>query len=326
MSSKDTDTHHHKAVASMTIVSLVSFLVTCATLWVVYPFFQSDIGAFFITLLTLMVIVLNIAVHLVRLRSEVHHKERIKHLSHELEKVKKQAGELDTLKSNFITIASHQLRSPLTAIRGYASMLTDGSFGKIPEKAKQPLERIEQSSRYMSFSVDDFLTVSRIESGTMNYVTNSFSLSEMASSIVDETRRTAMKRGLVLLYTSDTDSDMQVNADEQKMKQALRILIDNAMKYTVKGKITVTAHDSVKGKKAYVSVTDTGLGMSKEALETIFDTFVRAKNATTARVYGVGLGLYIARQMTEGMGGTLTATSKGEGKGSTFIIELPLKR
>lgn len=326
MSISKSNTHSHtRAVASMTIVSLVSFLITIALIGVLYPLFDARNIALLITMMTIMVIILNFVVHIVRLRSEVVHKEHIKRLSSELEKAKKQTKELDAMKSNFISIASHQLRSPLTAIRGYASMLTEGSYGKIPEKAKEPLERIEQSSRYMSFSVDDFLTVSRIESGTMNYALNTFSLSELASSVVDETRRTAMKRGLVLTYKSDTDTETHVHADEQKMKQVLRIIIDNAMKYTRKGKITVIAHDDKKGKKAYISVVDTGLGMSGDSLESIFDKFVRAKSAKATSVYGVGLGLFIAREMTIAMKGTLTATSKGEGKGSTFIIELPLK-
>lgn len=327
MSFLKTDTQHHsRAIASMTIVCLVSFLITIAALSASGSLFSSPNITTVVALLTIMVIILNWTVHTARLRKEVSHKEVIQRLTNELEKANKRLRELDTLKSEFVSIASHQLRTPLTAIRGYASMLTEGAFGKIPDKAKEPLSRIEQSSRYMSFSVDDFLSVSRIESGTMNYTRNTFSFSELASSIVDETRGTAVKRGLVLRYASDSDSEMHVHADEQKVRQVLRILIDNAMKYTSKGRITVTAYDDTKARKAYVSVVDTGVGMSNGTAETIFDAFVRAKNAHHMNVYGIGLGLYIAKQIALAMGGNVTASSKGEGKGSTFIVELPLKK
>jgi signal transduction histidine kinase len=203
-------------------------------------------------------------------------------------------------------------------------MLTEGSFGNIPEKMKEPLERIEQSSRFMALSVDDFLNVSRIESGSMKYDKSTFSLKEVASTLADDLRAAATKKGLVLIFRSDASTDMHVNADNGKVRQVIQNVVDNALKYTPKGTVSIIAQDDEKAKKARIIVVDTGVGMSEETAKNLFGKFVRAKNANSVNVYGTGLGLYIAKQMLEAMGGTLTATSKGEGKGSTFTIELPL--
>jgi signal transduction histidine kinase len=257
-------------------------------------------------------------------KREIREKERNEVLAKDLAKANIRLRELDKLKSEFVSIASHQLRSPLTAIRGYASMLVEGSFGAIPEKAKEPLMRIDESSRFMALSVDDFLNVSRIESGSMKYEKAVFSLSKLASTVADDLRPAAIKKGLVLVYRSDAATDMHVQADEGKVRQVIQNVVDNAMKYTPKGTVSIVAQDDVKLKKARVIVVDTGVGMSEETAKNLFGKFVRAKNANSVNVYGTGLGLYIAKQMIEAMGGTLTAQSDGEGKGSTFTIELPL--
>lgn len=259
-------------------------------------------------------------------KREIEQRTKIEDLAKQLAKANVRLRQLDKLKSEFVSIASHQLRSPLTAMRGYASMLLEGSFGAIPEKAKEPLSRIEESSRFMALSVDDFLNVSRIESGSMKYEMAVFSLKELASTICDEMRPAAMKKGLVLLFRSDATTDMHVKADAGKLRQILQNLVDNAMKYTPKGSIDIVAHDDAKAKKAFVSIIDTGVGMSKETLASIFEKFVRAKNANVVNVYGTGLGLYIAKQMAEAMGGTISSLSNGEGKGSTFRVELPLQK
>lgn len=289
-------------------------------------FFISSTPDLVISVVTVL-LVLIFGYFLVRsVKQEIREKERNAELAKDLAKANVRLRQLDKLKSEFVSIASHQLRSPLTAMRGYASMLLEGSFGSIPEKAKEPLSRIEESSRFMALSVDDFLNVSRIESGSMKYEMSVFSLKELASTIADEMRPAAMKKGLVLLFRSDATTDMHVKADVGKLRQILQNLVDNAMKYTPKGSIDIVAHDDVKAKKAFVSIIDTGVGMSEETLATIFDKFVRAKNANTVNVYGTGLGLYIAKQMAEAMGATITTLSKGEGQGSTFRIELPLQK
>jgi signal transduction histidine kinase len=228
------------------------------------------------------------------------------------------------MKSEFVSIASHQLRSPLTSIRGYASMLAEGSYGKLTSKAQEVAERIAESSKYMALSVEDYLNVSRIEAGNMKYEYSDFSLKEVTEKIVDELRPVAIKKGLVMVFRSDCDAGCLVHADIGKTRQVIMNLIDNSMKYTPKGTITVVAHDDVKKKKMYITIQDTGVGMSKDTQSEVFEKFVRAKNANNVNVIGTGLGLFVAKKMVEDMKGKVSATSEGEGQGSTFTIELPL--
>jgi hypothetical protein len=115
-----------------------------------------------------------------------------------------------------------------------------------------------------------------------------------------------------------------VHADIGKVRQVIMNLVDNAMKYTPKGGITVIAHDDVKKKKMYVTIKDTGVGMSKDTIDEVFEKFVRAQNANRVNVTGTGLGLFVAKKMMDEMGGRIWGESEGEGEGSSFHIELPL--
>jgi signal transduction histidine kinase len=257
-------------------------------------------------------------------KKEIKQREEIELLAMRLEVANERLKELDKMKSEFVSIASHQLRGPITSIRGYASMLVEGSYGKLPERAKEVLEKLVESSKFMALSIEDYLNVSRIEAGNMKYELSDFNLREIAEKVVDEMRPVAMKKGLVLVYRSDTNGSNMVHADIGKTRQVIMNLIDNSIKYTPKGTITVVAHDDMKSKLMCITIQDTGIGMSKETIEGMFDKFVRAKNANSVNVTGTGLGLFVAKKMITQMNGRVWAESEGEGKGSTFHIELPL--
>lgn len=259
------------------------------------------------------------------IKRTVKQKEEIEKLAIKLEKANDQLKVLDKMKSEFVSIASHQLRSPLTSIRGYSSMLMEGSFGKLPPKAQEAIERISESSRFMASSVEDYLNVSRIQAGNMKYEYSDFNLKDIAERVADDTRQLALKKGLLLTFRSDLTKKGIVHADIGKTKQVIDNLINNSLKYTQKGSITVFVHDNPKKKKIYVDVSDTGIGMSPRTIDNIFGKFERAENANEVNVTGTGLGLYIAQKMAREMGGEVTASSEGEGKGSTFSVELPLQ-
>lgn len=244
-------------------------------------------------------------------------------LASDLKHANDRLQDLDRTKSEFVSIASHQLRTPLTAIRGFAELMRDGSYGAVPDRFLEPLSHVEESVQNMAMTINDFLNVSRIEGGTMQYDMTVFSLRELAERIVGELTQYASKRNLVLAFEAATDSPLMVNADEGKVRQILQNLIDNSIKYTPRGSITVKA-ELRAGASASVSITDTGIGMSDETQRLIFDKFVRASNANTVNIYGTGLGLYIAKEMTQAMHGKVSASSWGEGQGSTFTLELPL--
>jgi signal transduction histidine kinase len=255
--------------------------------------------------------------------SEIQGREDNEHMAADLKAANDRLQDLDRTKSEFVSIASHQLRTPLTAIRGFAELMRDGSYGPIPDKFLEPLAHIEESVQNMAMTINDFLNVSRIESGTMQYDPTIFSLHELTERIWGELKQYAEKRNLRLLFEPKTFSPLMVEADEGKVRQILQNLIDNSIKYTPDGTVTIEL-ELLAGNLATVSIVDTGIGMSLDTQKIIFDKFVRASNANTVNIYGTGLGLYIAKEMAEAMHGRVTASSWGEGQGSTFTLTLPL--
>lgn len=279
-------------------------------------------------ILTSITLILTSVVGLILVRNvkrEVDQRKEIADLAERLSAANARLKKLDKLKSEFVSIASHQLRSPLTSIRGYASMLVDGSYGNIPFKARKPLERIEKSAGMMALSVEDFLSVSRIESGNMVYDCTDFNIVDEVSHITDDVRQRAIKKGLLLSMKTDIKGQGIVHADLRKVQQIIHNLINNAFKYTPKGSITVYVHDDLVKKKIYVEIIDTGIGIKSESLRTLFQKFSRAENASDVNVEGTGLGLFVAQQMALAMDGDITAHSEGLGKGSHFILQLPLQ-
>jgi len=258
-------------------------------------------------------------------KKEIKQRKEIEQLAQKLKKANKRLKELDQMKSEFVSIASHQLRSPLTSIRGYASMILEGSYGKLPTKAEEVVGKIVESSTFMASSIEDYLNVSRIEAGNMKYELADFNLKDEAEHVADDKRQEAMKKGLLLTFKSDLDRHGIVNADIGKTRQILHNLINNALKYTPRGTIVIFAHDDAKKKKMYIDIIDSGIGMRADEVEDIFGKFERAHNANETNVTGTGLGLFVARKMARHMNGEVTAMSDGPGHGSTFRLEMPLQ-
>ncbi len=296
------------------LVTLVGSLITIAETRTAFI-----LGSVTLALTLLSGLLLNRSV-----KKEILQREKLEVLTKDLAHANERLEQLDKLKSEFVSIASHQLRSPLTAMRGYASMLVEGSFGKMPKKAIEASERIAESARLMAMAVEDYLNVSRIESGNMKYNLSDFNLKEKVESICEDLRAEAMRKGLVLLFRSRLESRGVVTADVGKTIQIIHNLINNSLKYTPEGSINVSVYDNIRQKKVFVEISDTGVGMSEKTLRALFEKFSRADNANQVNTSGTGLGLYVAHKMSEEMGGDITATSEGEGKGSCFTLELPL--
>jgi signal transduction histidine kinase len=227
---------------------------------------------------------------------------------------------LDKLKTEFLSLASHQLRSPLTAIKGYASMVLEGDFGEINPKAREAVDRVFQSSQNLMKIVEDLLNVSKIEQGGMKYEMATFSLAEIARDMEKDLSITAAKnKGLQLSFESDSDESCMVNGDKEKIRQVVLNFIDNSIKYTKEGEIHVSVIK--KDKKIQFRVKDTGMGMTPEIRETLFQKFARGDGARM-NTGGSGLGLYLAKEIVEAHKGTVIAESEGPGKGSTFGFDL----
>ncbi len=264
-----------------------------------------------------------IGINLIRsVKKEVALRERIEKQEKELEKANTRLTELDQLKSEFVSLATHQIRGPLTAIKGYASMMIQGDLGTIPENLKDTIHTIYDSSTALTGVVQDFLDISRIEQGRMKYDFSIFDLGNLVYDVAQELDPTIVRKGLKIKL--DIEKNLVVNADIGKLRQVFENLIDNAIKYSPKGTIIVTANRTEE-KMAQVSITDNGVGIKPETLPNLFQKFSRAEDASKANILGTGLGLYVAKQLITALKGTISAESQGEGKGSTFVVELPLK-
>lgn len=315
----NTRIHRHPLITVRNFIVAILILVTLAECILATSLLQFIVSSLALFLLSALAVLL-----IFRSRVEIEERQEAAELATSLAGANMRLERFDKMKSEFVSIASHQLRSPLTSIRGYTSMLLEGSYGKLPQKAREALQKIAESSRFMAFSVEDYLNVSRIESGNMKYNYSEVDVKKLTGEIVDELRPVALKRGLLLTLKSKLDGRGVVRADIGKLKQIIQNLIDNAMKYTQKGAIKVLVRDDVKKKKLFVDITDSGIGMSEETLQAVFEKFERAQNANEINVTGTGLGLYLARVMARAMKGDVKASSGGEGKGSTFTVEFPL--
>ena len=227
---------------------------------------------------------------------------------------------LDKLKTEFLSLAAHQLRSPLTAIRGYTSMLLEGSFGAVDDKQKAAINRVFESSTHLTAVVEDLLSVSKIEAGGMKYQMAPFDVEKAAHDLSTDLSITAQKKGLSLTFHTDNKGPYMVNGDMEKIRQVFLNIIDNAIKYTMQGSISVVLSKEVDRGMIRLAVTDTGMGISADEKEKLFQKFSRGAGGKT-NTGGSGLGLYLAKQIAEAHGGHILIDSPGEGKGSTFSIE-----
>ncbi|HEX7651262.1 MAG TPA: HAMP domain-containing sensor histidine kinase [Candidatus Paceibacterota bacterium] len=254
-------------------------------------------------------------------RREIEQREHIEKLAKDLAVANDRLKELDQLKNEFLSVASHQLRAPIAAIRGYAANILDGSYGAVPAPLTQPLGVIQESSRLMVNSIEDYLNISRIEQGRMKYEKSDFDFGKLAEEVTSELQPVAGAKKIALSYHGA--DGVMVNADVGKVKQVITNLIDNAIKYTEQGSVAVSIEK--KDGKAVFMTKDTGIGIAPEEIDKLFSKFTRARDANKVNTTGTGLGLYVAKQLTEGNGGTVRVESDGLGKGSRFIVELPAK-
>jgi signal transduction histidine kinase len=271
-----------------------------------------------------LIMILVLGIQLIKgVQKEIQQREHIEILATDLEKANIRLNELDKLKSEFLSFASHQIRSPLTAIDGYASMLLEGDFGEMSEKVKNSIKVIDTSSKSLIKIVNEFLDISRIEQGRMKYDLTDFDAKKLAEEVVAELRPNVEKKGLAFEFAAAQHDDYMVHADQGKVKQVIGNIVDNAIKYTPTGKISIYLDKTLE--KIHISIKDTGIGIDKDIIPRLFSKFTRDKDAYKTNVTGTGLGLYVAKQMIEAQKGRVWVESEGRGKGSTFYIELPIK-
>jgi len=228
---------------------------------------------------------------------------------------------LDKQKNEFVSMAAHELRAPLTAIKGYISMVTQGDAGDIPEKARRFLADVNTINDRLIRLVNNMLNVSRIEEGRMVFQLETEELSHVVRAVYSQFIPEAERKGLNYALKTSKHIRDRVSVDPDRIHEVIANLISNAIKYTDKGSVMVKL---VQPNKATVrfEVKDTGSGISKEEQEKLFQKFYRVET-NVGKTTGTGLGLYISRLLVEIFGGKIGLNSE-LGKGSTFWFEIPL--
>ena len=241
--------------------------------------------------------------------------EKVNQATAKLQQTNKKLRELDETKDEFISMASHQLRTPLTSVKGYMSMVLDGDAGELKKQQKQLLDQAFVSSQRMVYLIADLLNVSRLKTGKFIIDAHPTNLAEVVEGEISQLRETAKRKNLKLTYNKP-DKSPQLMLDETKIRQVIMNFADNAIYYTPSGGNIVIELKEDK-KNIYFTVKDDGIGVPKREKEHMFTKFYRAKNARKARPDGTGLGLFMAKKVVDAQGGQILFDSE-EGKGSTF--------
>ncbi|HAH04541.1 TPA: hypothetical protein DCL28_03220 [Candidatus Komeilibacteria bacterium] len=248
----------------------------------------------------------------------------IQNANEELKQANIRLQQLDKAKSEFLSIASHQLRTPLTGIKGYLSMIVEGDYGKVPEKIRRILEEVFLNSDRLTRLVNIFLNVSRIESGRFDLNLKESDMVELINEVVTELKPSASQRQLKLTFHKPKILLPMMKIDRDKIKDVVLNLTDNAIKYTPEGRVDINI--SREDHHLKISVTDTGVGISTDEVTKLFEKFVRGSGIAQVDTSGSGLGLYIAKKIVEAHQGSIWAESAGKGQGSTFSFTLPVKK
>jgi signal transduction histidine kinase len=247
--------------------------------------------------------------------------EKVDEATRKLRHANVRLKELDATKDEFISMASHQLRTPLTTIKGYLSMILDGDVGKVKAEEKEMVQHAFDSAQRMVYLIADLLNVSRLQSGKFVIDNKPTYLPEVVEGEVQQLKEQAANRKIKMSYTAPKEFPT-LNLDETKMRQVIMNFLDNALYYTpANGEVTVGL--AVSNDTASFTVSDTGVGVPKDIQHHLFTKFYRADNARKMRPDGTGLGLYMAKKVIVAQNGAIIFKSI-EGKGSTFGFSFPL--
>ncbi|PIR89088.1 MAG: hypothetical protein COU07_02565 [Candidatus Harrisonbacteria bacterium CG10_big_fil_rev_8_21_14_0_10_40_38] len=285
-------------------------------------------------------LVLAFSILLIRsVRREVEQREKLEVLTQQLETTNVKLQKLDQLKSAFLSFAAHQAKGPINNVKGYASLIEDGSFGEVPQEVKEKALRIKTIADDTLILLGNLLDMRKIEEGTFfkEFKYEEVNIVDFVQKLIEEYKVGMTLRGKPDLELSFESSapEIKIKIDQLKIRQVVQNLLDNAIKYTDKGFVKVSVADEQSANpmqkntnqspvaNGYVLITiqDSGRGISKDLQEKLFHEFVRDEK-TSKEIQGTGLGLYLAKQIVDAHKGQITAASEGEGKGSTFTVKL----
>ncbi|MGC3999797.1 MAG: HAMP domain-containing sensor histidine kinase [Anaeromyxobacter sp.] len=229
--------------------------------------------------------------------------------------------ELDRLKSNFLATMSHELRTPLTSVIGYSEMMLEGLGGPLTAEQREYLGIIMEKGENLLQLITSILDISKIEAGRVRLVLSEVDAAQLMRDAVATLLPLARKKGLKV--SCDAGALPRVMADRDKLRQCLVNLCSNAVKFTPAGGSVTVRGELVTAERLAIHVTDTGIGISQEHLDKVFDVFFQVDGSSTREYGGAGLGLAIVRSFVEAHGGEVKVRSTA-GAGSTFTVVLPL--
>jgi signal transduction histidine kinase len=219
---------------------------------------------------------------------------------------------------------SHELRTPLNSILGFADVMLEELDGPLTPNMNTDLKLIQKNGQHLLHLINDVLDMAKIESGKMNLIVEKFSLHEILQEVTGITSSLASDKNLALVIEPDSDDQVEINADKIRIRQVMINLVNNAIKFTEQGRISIRA--AREENNALITVKDTGIGIPPDHVEAVFQEFTQVDSSTTRKAGGTGLGLPISRRLIEMHSGRLWAESTGvEGEGSTFFVLLPIE-
>ena len=230
---------------------------------------------------------------------------------------------IEKMKTEFVSLAAHQLRTPLSAIKWTLKMLLDGDLGEITKEQRDFIEKTYQSNERIISLINDLLNVTRIEEGRYLYKPQLFQLEKAVQSVIDSYRGEIKKKKLKFEFKKPKKKLPEVKIDVEKMKLVIQNLLDNAIRYTSLGGKVIVSLKNIK-KEIEFQIQDTGIGIPKDQQGRVFAKFFRAANAVRTDTEGSGLGLYIAKNIIEAHGGRIWFKSEEE-KGTTVYFTIPIK-
>ncbi len=314
-------------------IKIIATELLVFTLWIILlmnVFFSFGSSDFLLSIIVLISIIIAGVLLIRSVIKEVKQKEKMEKMAKEIEKAyevekkaKEELEELDKIKNQFLAVTQHDMRTPLTSIIGYTDLLMNGTFGKQPKKTLEVADKIQQVAQNMKKKAESFLDTAQFKLGKgVLSLKSGVELQVILNEIISELKFKTEEKG-IYLKSEEPDKNYIITADREKLKTSLFNIIDNAVKYTKEGGVEIKL--KTENEKVKIKIKDTGIGITSEKIKTLFESkFERSEDAKKT-AEGKGIGLYLAGQIIKLHNGKVWVESEGEGKGSTFYVELPYK-